>query len=219
MPLNRDLHEKIIKEVADKALDVCLVRDADLDFRWLLRRKLDRSGPIVVFIGMNPSSATKLATAKEGGDKTTEKALQEFDFDHLPGYPSFNNGLDALPVSAGEIRFLNLLPIVEGTSTKVTAILRALPSEDLEWLGQRSAQLIADVTEDADVIIPVWGAANAWKTVPLETVLPVVEKRAQDPRKQVWAVRNDSNTPRHLCPRNSVDHPWAQEMLENFPFN
>ena len=220
MSLNRDFHEQKIRECLEQGLEVCLVEDGDLTLRYLLRRKLNRTGPSVLLLGMNPGPAEKLAPEAEGGDQTTEKMLKEFDFDHLPGFehPHFLEGLDALPIAAGELLFLNLLPVVEGTSNKVSKHLAALPAEDLEWLGDRSAQLIEELAQKADIIIPIWGAANAWKTVPLEKVRPIIKKLAQDPRKQVWAVRNDRNTPRH-CGAQRYGYPWNQELLENFPFN
>lgn len=117
--------------------------------RWFLRTPVNPANSRdLVFIGINPSSATRFAARKLGGDPTTEMVLK-----------SFHVGEDGSPLGWRSMTILNLLPLIGQP--------RDLPC----WYSDSGRQKILDsidiTRQILRVIIPkchcvhlMWGTPN-----------------------------------------------------------
>ena len=157
--------------------------------RWFLRTPVNSANRRdLVFIGINPSSATRFAAQKLGGDPTTEMVLK-----------SFHVGEDGSPLGWRSMTILNLLPLIGQP--------RDLPYWESDSGRQKILDSIDITRQILRVIIPkchcvhlMWGSPNdknfPWKSTVLKQLIPEIDSLIPA-NHQVQAYLSKSGHPLH----------------------
>lgn len=136
--------------------------------RWFLRTPVNPANSRdLVFIGINPSSATQFAARKPGGDPTTKMVLKYFPV-----------GEDGSPLDWRSMTILNLLPLIGQH--------RDLPCWDSGSGRQKILDSIDITRQILRVILPkchcvhlMWGTPNKkkfpWKNTVLKQLIPEID--------------------------------------------
>lgn len=135
--------------------------------RWFLRTHDNPKGKgKLVFIGMNPSTATEFAIRTEGGDPTTERILNYNDF-NIANYR--------------QMTIINLIPLI-GQSEKSKTGSKKLPTwsdeagkKEIQDSYEVTREVIELIVKDSDTVHLMWGCPSnrfPWK----KDVLPFVKK-------------------------------------------
>lgn len=171
--------------------------------RWFLRTSVNgEMNQDLVFLGINPSSATQFAPRHNGGDPTTEMVLRSFKVNE-----------DGSPQGWRSMTILNLIPIVGQP--------RNLPI----WDGKSGRQAIIESVEITRhilrVVLPesyclhlMWGNPGdknfPWKRAVLEQLTPEIG-RLFPPAGRVQAYISKSEYP--LRPGFGGLHHWRAKPL------
>ncbi|MDO5729233.1 MAG: DUF1643 domain-containing protein [Actinomycetaceae bacterium] len=200
----RDTRDTVLAAWRDEAVHVYPQTPTRGGPRWFLRtgHEPNRTGQRVLFIGMNPSSATAFATRPHGGDPTIEAILELLDT------PKFD-----LVGEYQRLCIVNLVPIINSRSKDVGNAWNSM-THNAE-LCDLNLEVCRWAIEWADVIIPMWGGSMnksefTWKKEPSETIERLIRKYD----KSAFAFKNRDNTPTHCAYGN-----WNRRQLVAFPFH
>lgn len=174
--------------------------------RWFLRTPVNCAREEnLVFIGINPSTATRFAIRKEGGDPTTEVIVKYSDFD-IDKYR--------------QMTIINLIPLI-GQSEKSKTSSKKLPTwsdeagkkeiQDSYWVTREVIKLIV---KESHTVHLMWGCSDRewpWK----KDVLPYVKEwlRETITNQNVQAYLNQDNNPYHPGTISKKRRNWDDKIL------
>lgn len=162
--------------------------------RWFLRTPVNPT-PVnpansrdLVFIGINPSSATRFADRKLGGDPTTEKVLKFFPV-----------GEDGSPLDWRSMTILNLLPLI-GQAPDLPCWCSGSGRQKILDSIDITRQILKLILPKCHCVHLMWGDPNAtnfpWKSTVLEQLIPEIDSLITDDH-QVQAYLSTSGYPLH----------------------
>lgn len=143
--------------------------------RWFLRTPINPDmTQNLVFVGINPSDATRFATKSQssGGDSTTEMILQFFPLN-----------AHGAPRSYRQMTIINLIPLIGQSDKSKSKSAKRLPSwEDSARKRQIlesyriTEKVIETVVPDSHIVHLMWGDPEdtrfPWKNPVLKLLLP-----------------------------------------------
>lgn len=135
--------------------------------RWFLRTPVNpENSRDLVFIGINPSSATRFATKKLGGDPTTEMILKYFRLN-----------AEGTPRDWRSMTILNLVPFI-GQPGDLPDWNDALGSQKILDSLTNTRQIFQAVLPVCPVVHLMWGSPSdkkfPWKMEVLEQLIPEI---------------------------------------------
>lgn len=135
--------------------------------RWFLRTPVNpENSRDLVFIGINPSSATRLSTQKYGGDPTTEMILKFFSLN-----------AEGAPGDWRSMTILNLVPFI-GQSGDLPDWNDALGHQKILDSLTNTRQIFQEVLPVCPVVHLMWGSRSdkkfPWKMEVLEQLIPEI---------------------------------------------
>lgn len=133
--------------------------------RWFLRTPINPAmKQNLVFVGINPSDATRFATNSQsaGGDPTTEKILQFFPLNAL-----------GTPKSYRQMTIINLIPLIGQSEKSKSRSSKKLPSwkdpagkHQIRESYGITEKVIGTVAPDSHIVHLMWGTPSSkfpWK--------------------------------------------------------
>lgn len=163
---------------------------AEVKQRWFLRTPInpaqDRD---LVFIGINPSTATRFANQSSGGDKTTEMILNSsfFNEDDSP------LKRDGSPRKWRSLTIVNLIPLIGQSHDLLDR------DDEIDLTIPTTVEVLETVLASAQFIHLMWGNKKdpkfPWKTRVMKKLAPTILSLTVD--KQVQAYLSQSGDPLH----------------------
>lgn len=135
--------------------------------RWFLRTAVNpENSRNLVFIGINPSSATRFSTQKHGGDPTTEMILKYFRL-----------SAEGTPRDWRSMTILNLLPFI-GQPGDLPDWNDALGRQKILDSLTNTGQIFREILSKYSNIHLMWGNPSdnnfPWKTEVLKLLIPEI---------------------------------------------
>lgn len=135
--------------------------------RWFLRTPVNpENSRDLVFIGINPSSATRFSTQKYGGDPTTEMILKFFSLK-----------AEGAPGDWRSMTILNLVPFI-GQSGDLPDWNDVLGRQKILDSLTNTRQIFQEVLPVCPVVHLMWGSRSdkkfPWKMEVLEQLIPEI---------------------------------------------
>lgn len=158
-----------------------------VECRWFLRTSGSKSaenGSNLIFIGMNPSEATRFARKNDGGDWTTARI-----------YNCWVNGeFDRAFGSVSSLTLVNAVPIVQKESAQARTTWNRLPVNVTEKLLKRNievASMIFEVQPTNSYFVPIWGKSANEDDWRWDGIHRMCELLSNIKRGHVKAITND----------------------------
>ena len=157
--------------------------------RWFLRTPVNpENSRALVFIGINPSSATRFSTQKHGGDPTTEMILKFFSLN-----------AEGAPRDWRSMTILNLVPFV-GQPGDLPEWNNALGHQKILDSLKITRQIFQEILPECPVVHLMWGSPTGkkfpWKMELLEALVPEISALIATGH-QVQAYMSNNGYPLH----------------------
>ena len=169
--------------------------DGPSDYRLLLSwnrtptsAKKKEENTQILFIGMNPSSATKFTAKEDGGDPTTEILRQLFapsdSEEYISSLLQTNSGAKEILDKADRVTIINLHPVINGKSSNADATINSIAedrNEIIRFLTKivftNSVDIFHERNDGITYIFPIWGerykyrGKKYWKTASIKKIV------------------------------------------------
>ena len=150
------------------------------DQRWFLRTAENcENHSKILFVGINPSTATRFAAASkvQGGDQTTAAILKRFPVDDRQR-----------PINARWMSIINLIPLV-GQSCQLPDWNSLSGENEILSSLKITITVMKLIVPEADHIILMWGNPKASKFPWKRDIIPIVQELIRTFKKPNAAVK------------------------------